>query len=65
MEFETVIYESRKKIGYITLNRPEKHNALNYQLIDDIDAVFDHAEADNKVNVIVLKNKNFYNLNKG
>ena len=55
MEFETVIYEARKKIGYITLNRPEKHNALNYQLLDDIDAVFDHAEADTKVNVIVLK----------
>ncbi|KKM06477.1 hypothetical protein LCGC14_1743590 [marine sediment metagenome] len=30
MEFETVIYETKKKIGYITLNRPEKHNALNY-----------------------------------
>ncbi|MFX1451180.1 MAG: enoyl-CoA hydratase/isomerase family protein [Promethearchaeota archaeon] len=55
MEFETVIYETRKKIGYITLNRPEKHNALNNQLLDDLDAVFDHAEADNKVNVIVLK----------
>ena len=55
MEFETVIYESKKKIGYITLNRPEKHNALNYQLLDDIDAVFDYAEADNRARVIVLK----------
>ncbi|NVM56261.1 MAG: enoyl-CoA hydratase/isomerase family protein [Candidatus Helarchaeota archaeon] len=55
MSFETVIYESKKKIGYIILNRPEKHNALNYQLLDDLDAVFDHAEADDKVNVIVLK----------
>ncbi len=55
MEFETIIYESEKKIGYITLNRPEKHNALSYQLLDDIDAVFDYAEADNSVNVIVLK----------
>jgi enoyl-CoA hydratase len=57
MEFETVIYESNKetKVGYITLNRPEKHNALSYQLLDDIDAVFDHAEADDSVKVIVLK----------
>jgi len=55
MEFETVIYESKNNIGYITLNRPEKHNALSYQLLDDIDAVFDHAEADNSANVIVLK----------
>ncbi|MFX1277897.1 MAG: enoyl-CoA hydratase/isomerase family protein [Promethearchaeota archaeon] len=57
MEFETVIYESNKetKVGYITLNRPEKHNALSYQLLDDIDAVFDYAEADDSVKVIVLK----------
>ncbi|MFX1480980.1 MAG: enoyl-CoA hydratase/isomerase family protein [Promethearchaeota archaeon] len=56
-EFETVLYETNEKdkIGYITLNRPEKHNALSYQLLDDIDAVFDYAEVDNSVNVIVLK----------
>ncbi len=55
MEFETIIYECTNKIGYITLNRPEKHNALNYQLLDDIDAVFDYAEADDNAKVIVLK----------
>ncbi|KKN09164.1 hypothetical protein LCGC14_1049290, partial [marine sediment metagenome] len=55
MEFETIIYENKNKIGYITLNRPEKHNALNYQLLDDLDAVFDHAEADDDAKVIVLK----------
>lgn len=54
-EFETVLYERKKKVGYITLNRPEKHNALSYQLLDDIDAVFDHAEADDRAKVIVLK----------
>ena len=55
MEFETVIYEAKNKIGYIILNRPEKHNALSYQLLDDLDAVFDHAEADDSVRVVVLK----------
>ena len=56
-EFDTIIYESNEteKIGYIILNRPEKHNALSFQLLDDLDAAFDHAEADNSVNVIVLK----------
>ena len=54
-EFETVIYEKKKNIGYITLNRPEKHNALSFQLLDDIDAVFDYAETDNDAKVIVLK----------
>ncbi len=46
MEFETIIYEKIKKIGYITLNRPEKHNALNFQMLDDLDAVLDYAEAE-------------------
>jgi enoyl-CoA hydratase len=55
MEFETIIYESKNEIGYITLNIPERHNALSYQLLDDIDAVFDYAEADNTAKVIVLK----------
>jgi enoyl-CoA hydratase len=55
MEWETVIYETKGKVGYITLNRPNKHNALSYQLLDDLDSVFDHAEADDSVNVIVLK----------
>ena len=54
-EFETVLYEKKKKVGYITLNRPEKHNALSFQLLDDIDAVFDYAEEDNEAKVIVLK----------
>lgn len=55
MEFETIIYEANKKIGYIILNRPEKHNALNYQLLDDLDAVLNYAEGDNAAKVIVLK----------
>ncbi|MFX0011488.1 MAG: enoyl-CoA hydratase/isomerase family protein, partial [Candidatus Hermodarchaeota archaeon] len=55
MEYETLLYESLKKVGYITLNRPEKHNALSYQLLDDLDAVFDEAEADDNTKVIVLK----------
>ncbi len=54
-EFEFVIYEKKGKICYITLNRPEKHNALGYQLLDDIDAAFDYAEADESTNVLVLK----------
>ena len=55
MEFETVIYEKKGKIAYITLNRPEKHNALSYQLLDDIDTALDYAEDDESTNVLILK----------
>ena len=55
MDLETVEYKTRDKVGYIIMNRPEKRNALNYQLLDDLDAAFDIAEADDSVNVVVLK----------
>jgi enoyl-CoA hydratase len=55
MDLETVIYQIRGKVAYITMNRPEKRNALNHQLLDDLDNAFDIAAADDSVNVVVLK----------
>jgi len=55
MDFETVEYKTRAKVGYIIMNRPEKRNALNYQLLDDLDAAFETAKDDDSVNVVVLK----------
>jgi enoyl-CoA hydratase len=54
-EFETLIYEKKGKIVSLTLNRPEKHNALSYQLLDDLDTSLDYAEADETTNVLILK----------
>ncbi|MBW2141106.1 MAG: enoyl-CoA hydratase/isomerase family protein [Deltaproteobacteria bacterium] len=54
-EFETIIYEKTGKIASLTLNRPEKHNALSYQMLDDIEAALDYAEADEGTNVLILK----------
>lgn len=54
MDLETVLYTVADGVGRITLNRPQKRNALNHQLLDDIDAAFGAAEADPDVRVIVL-----------
>jgi enoyl-CoA hydratase len=54
-EFESILYETKGRVGYITLNIPQKHNALSYELLDDIPRAFDYAEQDRSVNVIVLK----------
>lgn len=48
-------YETKEKIGYITLNRPEKRNALNAKLVDELKTTFKKAEEDFNVKVIVLK----------
>lgn len=54
MELETVKYEVKDRICTITLNRPEKRNALNTQLLNDIDAAFERAENDPDVRVVIL-----------
>lgn len=42
------------RIGYITLNRPEKRNALGPELIESLKEAFDQLEVDSGVKVIVL-----------
>jgi dihydroxynaphthoic acid synthetase len=51
----TVIYESKGKICYVTLNRPQVFNALNRQLVNDLISALERAESENDVRVIILK----------
>ncbi|WP_421939678.1 enoyl-CoA hydratase/isomerase family protein [Pedobacter sp.] len=50
-----VLYEVQDRIAKITLNRPEKRNALNPQLISDLTEAFIRSAEDDLVKVIVLK----------
>ncbi len=52
---ETLIYHTENRIGYITLNRPEKRNALNALLVHELLQAFNDAENDPHVTVVVLK----------
>jgi enoyl-CoA hydratase len=54
-EFETIIYEKKGNVASIAFNRPEKHNCLSHQLLDDLEASLDYAEADESTNVLILK----------
>ncbi|UOR03825.1 enoyl-CoA hydratase-related protein [Hymenobacter aerilatus] len=48
-------YECREAIGYITLNRPEKRNALSAEMVTELKLAFDTAEEDENCKVIVLR----------
>ncbi|NOS91754.1 MAG: enoyl-CoA hydratase/isomerase family protein [Cyclobacteriaceae bacterium] len=50
-----VLYSKKDRIGYITLNRPEKRNALSHELVAELKATFTQAETDEDVKVVVLK----------
>jgi len=48
-------YEVNNRIGYITLNRPEKRNALNEEMVMHLQEAFTKAENDASVKIIVLR----------
>lgn len=50
-----VDYSCQDRVGYITLNRPEKRNALNEQVVTELKAAFTEASNDEACKVIVLK----------
>jgi enoyl-CoA hydratase/carnithine racemase len=53
--YSTVLSELDKNgVRTITLNRPDCLNAMNRQLIDDVAAAFDHANADPDTTVIIF-----------
>ena len=52
-----VIYTVKDRVGYITLNRPEKRNALSNELVKELTDAFDKAEQDSSVKVVVLNAK--------
>jgi len=54
MDFGTVLYEAKERVATITLNRPERFNAISETMPEDIAAAFAHANHDDSVHVIVL-----------
>jgi methylglutaconyl-CoA hydratase len=50
-----VTYHTENRIGYITLNRPEKRNALSHEMVNELKACFAKSEQDEHAKVIVLK----------
>lgn len=48
-------YAVHKHLAYITLDRPEKSNALSYDVVAELRLAFSQAEADDAVRIIILK----------
>jgi 2-(1,2-epoxy-1,2-dihydrophenyl)acetyl-CoA isomerase len=54
MPYETVGYETRGEVAIITLDRPDKLNAINADLRRDLRAALGAAQADDDVRAVVL-----------
>lgn len=54
MKFETVAYQEKDGILHVKLNRPEKRNAVNQQLISDVTECFLEVATQPSVKVVLL-----------
>jgi enoyl-CoA hydratase/carnithine racemase len=54
MTYENILSERIDKIAFITLNRPEKLNAMSYELACDLDEELTRLEGDDEVRAVIL-----------
>jgi enoyl-CoA hydratase/carnithine racemase len=61
MVYQYAVFSKKDPIAYVTLNNPQKANALSLQLILELTDIFRKAAADESVKVIILRaaGKNF------
>jgi enoyl-CoA hydratase len=52
--YETLLLERRGRVAIITINRPEKHNALNIKTREEGAALIEELRNDDSVNVVVI-----------
>jgi enoyl-CoA hydratase len=52
--YETLVYEKKGSIGILTINRPEKLNALSNVLISELSALLADIEKDDELGVLIL-----------
>jgi enoyl-CoA hydratase len=55
MAYEDLIYEKRGFTAWITLNRPDKLNALRENLVRELYRALEQAEKDEEIRVVVLR----------
>ncbi|HYG03746.1 MAG TPA: enoyl-CoA hydratase/isomerase family protein [Chryseosolibacter sp.] len=49
-----ILYNVKDRTAFITLNRPEKRNALSHELVSELKSALEKAEQDDEVKVVVL-----------
>ena len=54
MGYQTLLVEKRNRIAFVTINRPDKLNALNAQAKTELKAAFEEIRDDSEVDAVVL-----------
>jgi len=55
MSYETVLFEVVDHVATVTLNRPEKLNSFNQQMVDEFSAIWRQVRTNDDIHVVVLR----------
>jgi enoyl-CoA hydratase len=54
MSYKNILFEIKDNIGIVTINRPDKLNALNGDTINELEDIFDSIKENTQVSVVVI-----------
>ena len=54
MDHECIRFERREAVALVTLNRPERANAINRTMLAELNAACDAVESDESIRALVL-----------
>lgn len=54
MTYQTILYEKRGGLGAVTVNRPEKLNALSRLVVEELKACFESIQSDDEVSAVIV-----------
>jgi enoyl-CoA hydratase len=54
MDYKHILFEVKDNIGYVTVNRPNALNALNTEVLSELDHVFRHIEKSDEVKCAIV-----------
>ena len=54
MGYNTIKYETNENIGKLTINRPDALNALNSEVLDELDNLLNEIKNDKDLRVLII-----------
>src|SRR3990172_4493129 len=54
MAYETLLFEQKDRVGFVTLNRPDRLNAVNQQMVREIPQLLGELKLRDDVGVVIV-----------
>ncbi|MDQ7817118.1 MAG: enoyl-CoA hydratase-related protein [Melioribacteraceae bacterium] len=54
MNYQNILFEVKNRIAFVTINRPDKLNALNHDTLTELKSCFELIRNDNEINIVII-----------